>query len=84
MAYFEEVRIRGGASQNETATLMGKSLRTIGNLERQFRSDFFAPARELEFARDVEAVLSTAQKPMTIKALMAQAPHIDEDDISGS
>ena len=80
MAYFEEVRIRGGASQAETAALMGKSLRTIGNLERNFRGDFLAPERELGWARELEGTLS--QTPLTISDLHVQIPHLDRDDIT--
>ena len=80
MAYFEEVRVRGGASQAETASLMGKSLRTIGSLERQFRSDFFAPERELELAREVESTLS--QVPLTLTEIQQQVPHLSLEDVT--
>ncbi len=54
LAYFEEIRRRGEIPQAEVARRFGKSLRTIGSLERRYRSNFFAPEEELEFARRVE------------------------------
>ena len=80
MAYFEEVRIRSRASQAETATLMGKSLRTIGSLERKFRGDFLAPERELGLARELEATLS--QTPLTLDDIQQSVPHLERDDIT--
>jgi hypothetical protein len=80
MAYFEEVRIRGGASQAETAALMGKSLRTIGSLERNFRGDFLAPERELGLARELEGTLS--QATLTLDDIHQSVSHLDLDDIT--
>jgi len=79
MAYFEEVRFGGHNSQAETAALMDRSLRTVGNLERQYRSDFLAPEAELSLEREVEEAFS--ETPLTIEALSEELPHLDRADL---
>lgn len=79
MAYFEEIRLQGSASQAQTAMLMGKSLRTVGNLERQFRTDFLAPETELEHARQVEDVFDDV--PMALAEVQRRLPHLDPEDV---
>ncbi|MEO1267006.1 MAG: hypothetical protein AAFX99_02845 [Myxococcota bacterium] len=79
MAYFEEVRFGGHHSQAETALLMDRSLRTIGNLERQYRSDFLAPESELSFEREVEEMFSSG--PLTVDHLAEELPHLDRVDL---
>lgn len=78
MAYFEEIRLRGGASQAQTASLMGKSLRTVGNLERQHRSDFLAPATALARGREVEDVLGDT--PRGLSEIQQRTPHIAPEE----
>lgn len=75
MAYFEEIRMRGHHSQAETAELMDRSLRTVGNLERQYRSDFLAPETELTWMRDLEHALSDA--PLTRDQLADRLSDVD-------
>ena len=79
MAYFEEIRFGGHHSQAEAALLMNRSLRTIGNLERQYRSDFLAPADELTLVREVEEAFSDA--PLTAAEAAEALPHIDPHDV---
>lgn len=69
LAYFEEHRRRGGMTHAEMAKAFGLSLRTIGNLERQYRSNFFAPEDELERRRRIEGVLRGG--PATAAAVAA-------------
>lgn len=57
LACFEEYRRRGGLSHADLSRTFGLSLRTIGNLERAYRADFFAPERELAQRRRVEDAL---------------------------
>jgi hypothetical protein len=79
MAYFEEIRLQGNASQAQTAMLMGKSLRTVGNLERQYRTDFLAPETELEHTRQVEDAFADA--PLSLDDVCERVPHIDTDEV---
>jgi hypothetical protein len=58
LAYFEQLRHEEALSQQETAKLLGRSLRTIGHLEKQYKGDFLAPEDELSFLREVEDALS--------------------------
>jgi hypothetical protein len=59
LAYFEELRRGRGLAQSEVARIFGKSLRTVGMLEKQARGDFLAPEREVELTRRVEDALDT-------------------------
>ncbi len=79
MAYFEEIRLQGNASQAQTALLMGKSLRTVGNLEKQYRTDFLAPETELEHARQVEGAFD--DEPLPLETVCDAVPHIDPDEV---
>jgi len=79
MAYFEEVRFHSGHSQTETAALMNRSLRTIGNLEKQYRSDFLAPEAELELVRRVEELFSA--DPLTLADAHAHLAGVDPADV---
>ncbi len=58
MAYFQEARDGQGLELEPIADLFGKSLRTVSTLNRQFHSDFFAPEREIQFRRDLAALLN--------------------------
>jgi DNA-binding XRE family transcriptional regulator len=77
LAYFEELRMRGGQSQAEVARSLGKSLRTIGSLERQYRSDFLAPEAELALAREIEHLFDGAD--LTLEEVVAQTSHDAEE-----
>ena len=66
LAYYAEAR-RDQTPQAEVAVRFGKSLRTIGGLERQLRSDFLAPEAEVEAFRRVEAALE--QGPLDVEAV---------------
>lgn len=57
LAYFEELRRGGAVPQSEVARVFGKSLRTVVQLEREYRDDFLAPAHEVERTRRVEDAL---------------------------
>ena len=67
LAYFEELRRRRGASHTAIARVLDLSLRSVGSLEKLYRSDFLAPERELEFARRVEEAFD--QGPTTVEAV---------------
>ena len=79
MAYFEEIRLLGASSQAQTALLMGRSLRTIGTLERQYRSDFLAPEAELETMREVEEAFD--EGPLTLDEVKERLPHVEGEGI---
>ncbi len=79
MAYFEEIRIHGEASQARTAALMGKSLRTVGHLERQYRAGFLTGEAELEQVREVEGALD--ESPSTLQEVRERVSHIDGERI---
>lgn len=64
LAYYAEAR-RDQTPQAEIARRFGKSLRTIGTLERQLRSDFLAPESEIESTRKIEAVLAQGAMPQS-------------------
>lgn len=78
LAYYAEAR-RDQTPQAEIAQQFGKSLRTIGSLERKLRSDFLAPETEVEAFRRVEDAL--AQAPLTADAL-AKRLGLDEAEIT--
>ena len=69
LAYLEELRRRGGATQAEAADLLGTSLRTVASLDEQYRGDFLAPEREVELARRIEDTLGRG--PATAERLAA-------------
>ena len=62
LAYYEEVRRRGGATQSEASALFGTSLRTVGAIEKQLRGDFLAPAYEVELIRRLEEALAEGER----------------------
>jgi hypothetical protein len=70
LAYYAEAR-RDATPQAEIARRFGKSLRTIGTLERQLRSDFLAPEAEVESTRQIEGAL--AQGPLSQAVLIERA-----------
>ena len=61
LAYYEDLRRRGGATQTEVAERFGKSLRTVVGIERQYRGDFLAPAHEEELARRVLETIASGE-----------------------
>lgn len=63
MAYFEEARETHKLDLGAIADLFGKSLRTVSSLHNQYRGDFFAPERDVQFRREVAAAIR--QSPMT-------------------
>jgi very-short-patch-repair endonuclease len=77
LAYFEEVRAHGGATQAEAARLFDRSLRTVASLEKAYRADFLAPEREVEMTRRVEAALERGARTA---AQVAQRLRIDPSD----
>lgn len=79
LAFYEELRGRGGMTQSEVAKFFGKSLRTVTSVEKQLQSDFLAPAREVELSRRVEERLS--EKTWTPEALCVALGESDEDEI---
>lgn len=82
LAYFEELRHRGDTPQAEIARTFGKSLRTVGTLERQYRTNFFAPERELEFARRVESVFEHGSRTTAeVEAALADDADATADEI---
>lgn len=78
LAYYEELRSRGNATQAQVADVFGKSLRTIVEVERQYRSEFLAPEYEESLSRRVEEALTDA--PQTVAAL-AVAVDADPSDV---
>ncbi len=69
LAYFEELRRRNDVPQAEIARAFGKSLRTVGTLEKQYRANFFALEQEVEFSRAVEQAF--AHGPRTVDEVAA-------------
>jgi len=80
MAYFEEVRVRGRASQAQTAALMGKSLRTVGKLEMRYREGFLVPETALEQTREVEDALDD-DDGATLEQVKARVPHLGGPEV---
>lgn len=78
LAYYAEAR-RDQTPQAEVARQFDKSLRTIGSLERQLRSDFLAPEEEVEAFRLVEAALE--QAPLSAAELSARLG-VDDAEIT--
>lgn len=62
MAYFEEARERSGLDLAEIADVFGKSLRTVSSLHNQYRGDFFAPEREVQFRREIAAEVARGSR----------------------
>jgi transcriptional regulator with XRE-family HTH domain len=54
LAYYEELRRRGGLSQAQAAAASEVSLRTVSRLERSLGTEFLAPEDEVELERRVE------------------------------
>ena len=74
LAYFEAVRRQGDVPQAEVARIFGRSLRTVGILERQFRANFLAPVDEVEFTRRVEGALDSGPRSAADVATELDAP----------
>ena len=79
LAYFEELRGRGEATQAEVAELLGTSLRTVTNLASRYRGDFLSPEHEVEAARRIEAALT--EGPAKAAELAAKV-RLTEADVS--
>lgn len=75
MAYFQEAREQRDLKLDAIAELFGKSLRTVSALHRRFRSDFFAPEREVALRRAVASVVNHA--PADAARLAAAFPGVD-------
>ncbi|MBT9561226.1 MAG: hypothetical protein IV100_34850 [Myxococcales bacterium] len=58
LAYYEQLRGPGGATQAEAAEILGRSIRTVVNVERLARTDFLAPENEVRDARRIEEALA--------------------------
>ena len=67
LAYYEELRVRAGATQAEIAEIFGRSRRTVVAIEQLLRSDFLAPTRAVEVERRVQAALAAG--PQDAEAL---------------
>lgn len=79
LAYFEELRGDGGLTQAEVARIFGRSRRTVVGVERQFQSDFLAPARDVGIDRQLEEAL--AMGPLTaaeVAERVREALELDE------
>lgn len=59
LAYFEELRRGGAVPQADVARVFGRSLRTVVQLEREYRDNFLAPEHEVERTRRIEDVLES-------------------------
>lgn len=68
LAYYEEIRHHGNNSQRTAAKKLGKSLRTIGALERQLKGDFLAATEDLALLRRIEDKLEHG--PQTLEELI--------------
>lgn len=79
LAYFEEARRRGDVSQAEVARAFGKSLRTIGTLEKQYRGNFLAPEHEIESTRAVEQAF--AHGPRTVDEVVGSLDDLSSDEV---
>ena len=84
LAYYEELRHRGNATQAEVADVFGKSLRTIVEVERQYRSTFLAPEYEESLSRRVEEALTDAPQTATALALAVDADPNDVERVVGA
>ena len=62
LAYYEELRRRGNATQSQVAEVFGTSLRTVVGVERRFRTDFLTPEYEMELARRLEEALGAGPR----------------------
>lgn len=78
LAYYEELKQEPAATQAELARLLDLSLRTIGNLERQHRGDFLAPAHALALTRQAEEALD--QGPLTAAEVAERVPDLSPAD----
>ncbi len=58
LAYYEELRRRGSATQAEVAEVFGTSLRTVVGVGRGYRGAFLAPEYEVELSRRIEEALT--------------------------
>ena len=72
MAYFQEAREQQGLELEPISRMFGKSLRTVSSLHRRFRSDFFAPEREVQFRRELADLL--ARGPVSREVLADRFP----------
>ena len=61
-----------GLGLSEIAELFGRSLRTVSSLHHRYRSDFFAPEEQVEFRRQVAAMLAKA--PMSAEGIVDAFP----------
>lgn len=75
LAYYEALREGEGATQAEVAEAFGKSLRTVVSVEKQFRSDFLAPADAVKLSRRCEEVIATGPR-----SAAEVAAHIGADE----
>lgn len=82
MAYFQEAREGREMELGEIADLFGKSLRTVSSLHQRYRSDFFAPEREVQFRRDIAEVLQ--EKPVSREDLAAAFPSRTPEDVAAA
>ena len=72
LAYLSEMR-EAGLTLKESSSVLGKSLRTVTNIARRLREDFFAPEEVFGLRRKVELHLTAG--PATLAELMeAVAP----------
>lgn len=72
LAYLSEMR-EAGLTLKESSSVLGKSLRTVTNIARRLREDFFAPEEVFGLRRKVELQLTAG--PATLAELMdAVAP----------
>lgn len=76
LAYFDALR-SAGATHAEVANVFGKSLRTVVNLEREYRSDFLAPEAELRLHRQLEAALDRGAQTVGELAVACDADEVE-------
>jgi len=67
LAYLGDVR-RTGVTLKESASILGKSLRTVTTISKRLREDFFAPEEEHGLPRKIEFHLAVG--PQTLERLL--------------
>ena len=79
MAYFREAREEQGHTLDAIAEVFGKSLRTVSTLHHQYRSDFFAPEKQVAFRRAIAALVNHA--PADLDRLRLAFPDVSEAEL---
>lgn len=74
LAYYEELRRSGKATQADVARIFGTSLRTVVGVEKRYRTEFLAPEYEVALSRRIEEALSVSEE-----SAAALSERLDED-----